>query len=745
MTLNPLLPMESLIVLLAVILAGGLLLAWRASVRLPPRAKWAALGARALALFALAAIALNWGYWRKPQTENKPRWCLLLDRSASMATADVAGGSRWEAARRLASQVQGVTTRDVDLFTFSAGVDGARQTAKSLEALTPDGRGTDLGRALEAMTGSGAAGVAPLAGFVVLTDGRQTTLQADPVLAGLRARALDAPVLAVPLGTTREVRDLSVRATRSLAIGFVGQPVRIRADVQTRWSGAVNVPVRLLDDSERVVATNEIHLPAVGRGSVSFTVTPTQPGFRTYKLQVAPWEGETDLRNNESVFEVNALDRKIRVLLVEGVPYWDSKFLGQHLRKQANMAVTAVYRTAPGRFFTTDPSGAPVAEGRPIFPESAEELGAYDLVVLGKGSEYVLTPARLAALKRFVADQGGSLVFARGKPYAEQGDGLEELEPVEWGGAAAVECRLLPRAEGEDVGLFAGLLPGREDGVWSRLPAIKSSQAVAGIKSFAQVLAEGRRPGAAETGAPTVPLLVSRRFGKGMTATMNVDGLWQWSFFPSSKEAATMYEEMWTQLLLWVGTYAEFLPGHEYALHLSASSAWPNMPVRVQVRRRGPMATGGSSAELRVRVMRGTTIVQELVVMADEKTDRWETSLALSEPGLYRVILLPPVGAEKLGHAPGILFQVQAPPAEADDLNPDQEYLQQVAEASGGRVLPAEALAEAMTQREQTRQQQVNQGGNQVWEPLWDRAWLLVLVIAACAVEWTIRRRHGLA
>jgi hypothetical protein len=206
-----------------------------------------------------------------------------------------------------------------------------------------------------------------------------------------------------------------------------------------------------------------------------------------------------------------------------------------------------------------------------------------------------------------------------------------------------------------------------------------------------------------------------------------------------------MYEELWTQLLLWVETYAEFLPGHEYALHLSASSAWPNMPVRVQVRRRSPLATGGSSAELRLRVMRGTTIVQEVVVMADEKTDRWETSLALSEPGLYRVILLPPVGAEKLGHAPGILFQVQAPPAEADDLNPDQEYLQQVAEASGGRVLSAEALAEAMTQREQTRQQQVNQGGNQVWEPLWDRAWLLVLVIAACAVEWTIRRRHGLA
>lgn len=745
MTINPLLPAEQLIPLLAAIVGGGIALAWRASAKLTPRARWLALAARSLALAALAAIALNWGHWRKPEAAIKPRWCVLVDRSASMATADVDGASRWDAARRLVGQLekQSAGRRELDLFAFSGGVDGARHTAGSLNAVKPEGQATDVCRALETVTAEGAVGAVRPAGIVLLTDGRQTVPEADPLPAGLRARALDAPVFPVPLGKAREARDIAVRAAQRLAIGFVGQPVRIRGEVTTRWPGEVNVTVQLVDGAGRVVATNDVRLPGVGRGTVMFAVTPDRPGYAAYRLQALPWEGETDVRNNESAFEINALDRKIRVLLVEGVPFWDTKFLGQHLRKQPNMEVTAVYRTAPDRFFKTDPSGVPAPEGAPIFPESAAELGAFDVVVFGKGAEYFLNPARLAALKAFVADQGGSVVFARGRPYADQGGGLEELEPVEWGGSSGIECRLTPRVEGEDTGLFAGLLPGRDDGIWARLPAVKCSQTAIGLKSFAQILAEGRRTaGAGETPAQSVPLLIGRRFGQGMTATMNVDGFWQWSFFPTSSDAAEMYGELWTQLLLWVGTYADFLPGHDYALRLSAASVLPGVPVRAQVRRRGQ--SGAVREEPRLRVTRGADTIQETTLAAGDRLDRWETALTLPEPGLYRVTLIPPPGADK-GQAPALLLQVKAPPGETDEVNPDPDFLAKLAEASGGRVLQAAAVAEALDARELDRRQEVDQGSNLVWEPLWDRGWLLALVAAALAIEWTIRRRNGLA
>jgi hypothetical protein len=740
MTVNPLLPMEQLVVLLAAVLVGGTYLAWRASARLSRRARWAALSGRILALVALAALALNVGEWRKPGADIKPRWCVLLDRSASMATADLDGQSRWAVACRWVADLEKAAgeRRDLDILAFSDSIDGTRQTVKSLASVVPDGRATDAGRAVEAVTGAG--GEKPT-GIILLTDGRQTVQEADPLTAGMRARAQDAPIIAVPLGRVREVRDIAIRAARRLVIGFVGQPVKIQGEVSARWPGEVNVAVRLLDGTGRAVSTNEVRVPAGGRGTVLFTVTPDRTGYTSYSLQVTPWEGESDVRNNESAFEVNALDRKIRVLLVEGVPYWDSKFLGQHLRKQPNMEVTAVYRTAPERFFRTDASGIPQAESKSIFPETAAELGAYDIVVFGKGAEYFLTPDRISALKAFVADQGGSVVFARGRPYADQGGGLEDLEPVEWGGASSVDCRMMPRGEGEDIGLFASLLPGRDDAVWSRLPLIRCSQTSVGLKSFAQVLAEGQRtgPGASQS----VPLLVSRRFGKGMTVVMNVDGLWQWSFFSSAREAAGMYQDLWTQLLLWVGTYSEFLPGHDYALHLGVSTAQPGVPVRAQVRRRG---TAGADREApKLRVTRGTAMVQETTLAAGERADSWEAVLTLTDPGLYRVSLVTQASGAKEAEL-GTLLQIQAPPGEMDEVNPDPEFLARLSAASGGSVVATPAgLSDALELRERARSRQADQGSNVVWEPLWDRGWFLVVILAGLAIEWIIRRRNGLA
>lgn len=744
MTANPLLPMEQLLVLLVAIVAGGLLLAWRASVRLPAVARRVALAARATGFLALAAIALNVGHWRKPGADSKPRWCVLVDRSASMATADEDGQTRWEAACRLVSGLESATEgrRELDVFGFSDGVDGARVTEGALRGLKPDGRATDACRVLESVAGAGAVGAVKPIGIVMLSDGRQTAAEPDALMAGLRARAVDAAVIAVPLGRAVEVRDIAVRVGRRMAIGFVGQPVRITGEVVARWPVDLNVEVRLVDDAGRVVGTNAVRVVAGGRANVVFAVTPDRPGYKAYRLQVASWPDETDVRNNESEFEIHAMDRKIRVLLLEGLPYWDSKFLGQHLRKHPNMAVDGVYRTAPDRFFKTDPAGATVAESGSIFPETADALGAYDIVVFGKGAEYFLTAGRLAALKTFAADFGGSVIFARGRPYTGDGAGLEDLEPVEWGAASSVECRFTPRVEGEEVGLFAGLLPGREEGIWAKLPPVRCSRAVAGLKSFSQVLVEGRRTDmGAAAAVQAQPLLVSRRYGKGMTAVMNVDGFWQWSFFPTSKDAASMYEELWTQLLLWVGTYAEFLPGHDYALHLSSPASLPDTPVRVQVRRRS--ATDANRAAPRLRVTLGAAVVQELELAAGERPDCWEAALALSAPGLYRVTVVPPVGVDP-GAAPGVLLQVQAPKGETDDLNPDREFLAKLAEASGGRMVEARSLADAMAQREAQRQV-VEQGGGAVWDPLWDRSWLLVLVLAALAVEWVIRRRNGLA
>lgn len=742
MTVNPLIPLDRWILLAAVLLGGGLYLAWRSSAALPPRRRVAALAARALALAVLALIALNIGVWRRPGSELRPQWNVLIDRSGSMATEDAAGGSRWRAACRLAAQMEAAADdrRDLYFTTFSDDAEASWRSAAALAEAQPDGESSRIDRAVRTVVETRAAGAGTrTGGIVLLSDGRRTDTKADPYWTGLRARAQNAPVLAVPFGIQREKRDIRVRVTRRLLAGFAGRPVRIQGEVESHWPGEIERAVQLVDGNGLVVATRTVRLRDGGRERLSFSVTPDRPGYAAYKLHVPPWEGERDTRNNEAPFEIHALNRKIRVLLAEGVPFWDSKFLGQRLRRQPNFEVTSVHRTAPERFFTIAPDGASLEASDNVFPDHAAALGAYDIVVFGKGAEYFITPGRSAALKRFVADQGGCVVFARGRPMPEGGEGLDELTPVEWGGASSLECRLAPRAEGEDIGLFAGRLPGRDDTIWERLPPVRSRCASLTLKSFAQVLAEGRRTTRAGGPGQAVPLLVSRRFGKGLTVALNIDGLWQWSFFPTSKEAAEMYEELWAQLLLWAGTYAEFLPGHQYALRLGASTTRPHRPVRVIVRRRGGTAARKAP---RVRILRGEETVRDLALAAGVAGDGWEGMLELETPGLYRVALLPP---EDGAGAPGALLQVEAPPEEGDDVNPDVDYLARLAEASGGGVVTPRELLTVLAQRETEVSETSESEARAVWAPLWDRGWLLALIMAALATDWTLRRRNGLA
>ncbi len=743
MTFNPIAPLDQLVLGLILVLACGIFLAWRGSAKLPARLRWLVVGLRSLALVVLALLALNPGSWRQPEAATKPRWMVMLDRSASMATADVDGGSRWDAARVLARNLEKVAgdKRELEWLTFGNGVEGGRQTPALIETLKADSSGTDADRALDTALSWGGAGGRACSGVVLISDGRQTKPDSDPAAIGLQARAQNVPIFTLTLGKPREIRDISLRVMRPMTIGFVKQPVRIQGEVSARWGVPLTVEVQLLTRSGTPVATNRVNLAADGRAPVSFTLTPAQAGTESYQLRIPVREGEDNARNNEVPFEVNVLDRKIRVLLAEGLPYWDSKFLARQLRRQPIMQVSGIYRITADRFFRVDPDGAEESIADIVFPETAAGLGAYDIVVLGRGSDYFMTPRRLDALKEFVSEQGGSVVFARGKPYVNQGDGMEDLEPVEWGKAQAVECRFRPRAEGEDAGLFGGLLPGLQDGVWGRLPPVRCSHSALELKSFAQVLVEGRRIGRESEVESAIPLVVSHRYGKGMTVTVNVEGFWQWAFFPSSPEVAEMYGELWAQLLQWVGTYADFLPGHDYALHLSAGTTRPGVPVRIQVRRRG--ANGSPSVPPGIRVTRQGNPVQDLVLAPGNDQTSWETELGLDQAGSYRVEVVPPGNNSGRPGAAAMLV-VQPPPGELDDVNPDPAFMARLAESAGGRAVTPSTLEAAMTAVEKARQTHDTQVGNAVWAPAWDRGWIALVVMLALGAEWFIRRRNGL-
>jgi len=728
--MNPIFPVEHLVLMLLAVVALGTFLAWRTTSKCRSRIRVIAALARLLGLLCVSMLALNPGRWKREREDIDNEWAILVDRSMSMATADVDGQSRWAEARRLAAGLRSAAAdpNSVRLYTF---IDNAVPAGiADLEELAPGAGNTDIVAAGKSALARSRSGGKRLTGMVLISDGRHIPTARHNDL-GIRAQSQGTAIFPLPLGGEVPPRDLLVKSTRRQHVAFVGQKTRLRATVAARGLGQVSPTIRLLDTTGAEVASRKLDIPADDQAEAAFEIVPSAEGYYEYVFSVPPWEDERTIENNTARFGVLVLAGKMKVFMAEGTPHWDSKFVAQLLRKQPNMELTSVYRLSSDRFFRVETDASRVSHAsEAIFPDTPDEINAYDLVLFGKGTEYFLTPERVALLKSFVKERGACVVFFRGKPYKGEFRELSQLEPIAWGTPVGSKFKLKPTRTGQEVGLFDAMLAGVSDPVWLKLPPLRYAHRTARLKSFSQVLVEGMLPVAGKE--IPLPVVVARRYGKGIVLVVNAEGLWQWDFFPSVTGADTMYKEFWTQLMQWAATYAEFLPGHEYALSLSDTSVLPETPVRVRVNRRG--ADGPEQPPL-VRVIRGKNTVQELTVSSAGGT-AWETVFTMRDPGTYRLELAGPESP------PCATLHVKAPPTERDETSANPEFLRQLAEISGGAVIAEQDIANTVAALEPPPEAvDMNRA---VWVPLWDRWWLLCGMLSFFGIEWFTRRRNGL-
>ena len=732
--MNPLFSIEHLVLVLLGVLAAGVYAAWRTASRASSRVRGGIVLLRLVGLAALCVVALNPGRWREHREDVRNEWAVVVDRSQSMAVEDANGRSRWEEGVRLAKRAAALADdpANVKCFTFCSTLDAA--DLATLGDAEPARGSTDIVQSGRSLLGRYRKGSRRLRGILLLSDGRQVQDRRYEEL-GMEARARETPIYALALGGEVGRRDLSIRPARKQYVSFAGQELSVKAVLRNQGMGPVAPKVELLDSTGKVLDEKAVELENNAEKTVPFTVVSGETGYNEYSFRVQPWAGEGQAHNNEVSFGIVALASKLRVLLVEGTPYWDSKFVAQLLRNQPNIEVTGIYRVSSARFFRVESDATQVSDAETaIFPDDRESLSAYDLVVFGKGVEYFLNPDRIRLLRHFIREQGGCIIFSRSKPYAGEFPGLDALEPIGWGKALANEFRLGPTVAGEDSGLFGDVLPAAEDGVWQKLPPLRNAYRCARLKGFSQVLVEGvSTVGSREIRFPAV---VSRRYGKGMVLVVNIEGLWRWGFFPTVPEANEVYGKLWPQLLEWSATYADFLPGFTYALRLSDKATLPDRPVRARVSRRGRDEQPRPQV---LKVFHGGEMVQELA-LAEAGMDRWDAIFSLAKPGNYRVELVESESGKRTG--PCAALRVMPLPGEGDEQSADHEWLRLLGESSGGGLVKEEELA-ALVETLEPEVETVDLH-KAVWDPAWDRWWVLCAVALALGGECFIRRRNGL-
>jgi hypothetical protein len=740
LTFDPYVPLALWTALTA---TAAVLLAWYALAsrdRVPAGRRAAVFALMTLVVTLPLAILLN-PTWleRIPPPAGTPRLTVLVDGSASMGVADPRGGAlRYRAACQMAADTVARLGERYEVRLWRFGTGTVPITQEQLRTREPREPSTDIARALEdVLAEESPAGQA----ILLLSDGVHNGGggTARVLEAATKAKAMAAPVYCRTIGGPGDVRDLAVELHAAQELAFVGQKVPTVVSVRQRGRSAASAELSLTADG-KPLERRTVKLVPDGVAEAVFTLPAQKAGLYRYELQVQGTAQEVTTLNNRATLVVRVLDQPIRVLLLEGKPYWDTKFLVRALASDPSVELVSVMQMAPGRLLQRKiVRGSDQTDAWAIQQDAGQLLGRagamdrYQVLILGRGGEAFLSERAVVRLKRWLSESEGSLVCFRGPPAAAITERLNQLLPVRWTPSRETRFRMEWSALGQTLRWFPADAGGQED--VKLLPALVRSSRAERPSPLAVVLATAGASGA-EAGEP---VMCYQPVGTGRVVVLEGAGMWRWSFLPPPfRQHDDTYGLFWRSMMRWLVANIGLLPDQKLALRTDKVTFLAHESVTATLLVR-PQALAGKTPQI------------ELAGPGDSDRRRVNPEPVGNDPGQFRVnfgrlsegrYTARVVGVETDRVASTAVFDVRGDLAERLEVAAQPELLRLVAQRSGGAVLdgedPAQLAARFDRHLSQTRPERLMR------TMAWDRWWLLVAVLGAWAVAWGFRRSQGL-
>jgi len=479
-------------VLVAALALGAAAIAYR-------RPSWPA-GLRVIALLGLAVLLANPVRVRPSAAGAPPRLALVLDASGSMARADEGGATRLAAARAA-----------LDTLAAAAGSRWRIERLTLRDGLSPGFADAAAGNTTFDDLARLAEGEPPAAIILASDGGNRGVVAPDAALAAARV-----PVWCIGVGSADAADNAAVRLDAASPTAFPGQEVEVTAVITA--AGACRgrqTEFILRDDAGVEVDRRTLTLAAETRLAFPLPVGDAA-GARRWHATLAVVPGEATADDNAAASAVQVVDRALRLVVIEGQPYWDTVFAVRAWRRDRQLAVAAVYRLG-GRTYR---AGAGAEE------PSADSLAAADVIVVGcKADEAIPLPLQQAIVDAVAAGKGLLLLGVGARP-----DGpLAALDPLLRGHGRRTEVVPLLATAGRRL----ALLPPSD----RALPAVAAGL-IEGLRPRSEVL----------LGDEALPLAVIRRHGAGRVAAVNAEGMWRWAMTAAPGSDSELAARFWRQL-----------------------------------------------------------------------------------------------------------------------------------------------------------------------------------------------------
>ena len=655
---------------------------------------------------------------------------VLFDGSRSMGIAEGGQTRLSQATAVWRDQLAKSLTSRFQVRMYDFGKDLERVTDPSKIQATANA--TRINDALKQV--SGEASSLPVGALVLLSDGSDNTGGVDlDTISRIRQQRI--PVHTIGFGREKltsdiEITDVSLPA-RALAKSRLSAQVTFQ---QVRLGGQkTHTSVR---DSGKVVASQDVLLKNGGGSqteSVMFSAGDAGP--RTVQITIEPLAGEENTSNNTTTRLVNVSGKKQRVLYVEGEPRWEYKFIRRAVEDDSSLELVTMLRTTPNKIYRQGISNPSELEAG--FPMKAEELFAYDGLIIGSVEANYFTPTQQELIRQFADKRGGGVVFLAGRFGLSDGgyarSPMAEMMPVRLptapqtfhrdyssvdlttAGRDSVICRL------EDTNA------GNADR-WKKMPMVANYQDIGEPKPGAVTLMT-----VAPAGKKVQPLLVSQNYGRGRAAVFATAGTWRWQM--SQPLADMTHEVFWRQLLRWLVSET---PGQVSAsTPRQVLSDETKVHFRVEARDKKFDPVGNAHVQVHVEGPEG---LSEILNMDPNPLEPGVFTLETTalKPGSYLGEVTATDGKTELGRDM-VMFRREDGVAENFYPTQNKELLQKLADQTGGHYYTAQ---DAKRLPEEISFSDAGITTSQTLD-LWDMPIVLLLALTLRAAKWLLRRKWG--
>jgi len=260
-----------------------------------------------------------------------------------------------------------------------------------------------------------------LAGLVLITDGSHNSGEIDSDWWRSIA-SHNVPVFAVAVGDKQLLADAELSQVDIPDSAVAGSRVPVTVSVsydlaENTGDGTVALRVK---SGRNLLVVKDLILPA-GRNQVTETLEFTAPEESLLELQVELGT-EIQLADGDSITDVqpanNARTRMLslggqprRILYIEGEPRWEYKFIRRALTDYPGIDLVSLLRTSPNKLYRQGVSNA--SELSDGFPNTREELFAYDALVIGSLEAAYLNGEQQRFVRDFVRERGGTLLICK--------------------------------------------------------------------------------------------------------------------------------------------------------------------------------------------------------------------------------------------------------------------------------------------------------------------------------------------